>query len=45
MSLVYRVAQEERAVFWEVIVSVILSKKVRMYVCHIDKVNYPCNRP
>jgi hypothetical protein len=30
---IYRVSQEERSVFWEVIVSVILSSKVYMYVC------------
>lgn len=28
----YRLSQEERSVFWEVIVSVILSKKVYMYM-------------
>jgi hypothetical protein len=32
---VYRVSQEERSVFWEVIVSAILSKKVYMYMCPI----------
>jgi hypothetical protein len=26
-STIYRVSQEERSIFWEVIVSVILSKK------------------
>jgi hypothetical protein len=32
----YRMSQEERSVFWEVIVSVILSKKkVYMYLCPI----------
>jgi hypothetical protein len=31
----HRVSQEERSVFWEVTVSVILSKKVYMYVCPI----------
>jgi hypothetical protein len=32
-SILYRVSQEERLVFWEVIVSVILSqKKVYMYM-------------
>jgi hypothetical protein len=30
-----RVQQEERSVFWEIIVSVILSKKVYMYMCPI----------
>jgi hypothetical protein len=30
-----RVAQEERSLFWEVTVSVILSKKVYMYMCPI----------
>jgi hypothetical protein len=29
------VSQEERSVFWEVIVSVTLSKKVYMYMCPI----------
>jgi hypothetical protein len=28
-----RVSQEERSIFWEVIISVILSKKVYMYMC------------
>jgi hypothetical protein len=32
---IYRVSQEERSIFWEVIVSVILSKKVYMYMCPI----------
>jgi hypothetical protein len=32
---IYRVSQEERSIFWEVTVSVILSKKVYMYMCHI----------
>jgi len=31
----YRMSQEEMSVFWEVIVSVILSKKVCMYMCSI----------
>jgi hypothetical protein len=31
----YRMSQEERLVFWEVIVSVILSKKLCMYVCPV----------
>jgi hypothetical protein len=29
------VSQEERSIFWELIVSVILSKKVYMYMCPI----------
>ena len=33
--LVYRVSQEERSIFWEVIVSVILSKNVYMNMCLI----------
>jgi hypothetical protein len=32
---VYRVSQEERSIFWEVIVSVILSKKLDMNMCPI----------
>jgi hypothetical protein len=32
---IYRVPQEERSIFWEVIVSVILSKKVYIYICPI----------
>jgi hypothetical protein len=31
----YRVSQEGRSIFWEVIVSVTLSKKVYMYMCPI----------
>jgi hypothetical protein len=31
----YRVSQEERSVFWQVILSVILSKNVCMYMCPI----------
>jgi hypothetical protein len=31
----YRVSQEEKSVLWEVTVSVILSKKVYMYMCPI----------
>jgi hypothetical protein len=34
--LMYRVSQEERSVFWEVILSVILSKKVYMYMWPIS---------
>jgi hypothetical protein len=30
-----QVSQEERSIFWEVIVSVILSKNVYMYMCSI----------
>jgi hypothetical protein len=32
---IYRVSQEERSVFWEVIVSAILSRKLYMYMCPI----------
>jgi hypothetical protein len=32
---VYRVSQEERSIFWKVIVSVILSKKLYMNMCPI----------
>jgi hypothetical protein len=31
-SLIYRMSQEERSIFWEVIVSVILSKNMYMYM-------------
>jgi hypothetical protein len=31
----YRVSQEEMSVFWEVIVSVIIRKKVCIYMCPI----------
>jgi hypothetical protein len=31
----YTVSHEERAIFWEVIVSVILSKNMYMYMCPI----------
>jgi hypothetical protein len=34
-SGIHRVSQEEMSIFWEVIVSVILSKKVCMYMCPI----------
>ena len=34
-AMIYRVYQEERSVFWEVIVSVILSKNVYMNMCPI----------
>jgi hypothetical protein len=33
--LLYRVSQEERTIFWEVIVSIILSKKLYMNMCPI----------
>jgi len=35
LGLIYRVSQEERSIFWEVIVSVILSKKLYMNMCPI----------
>jgi hypothetical protein len=35
VSGLYKVSQEERSIFWEVIVSVILNKKVHMYTCLI----------
>jgi hypothetical protein len=34
-KLLYRMSQEEGSVFWEVIVSVILNKKVYTYMCPI----------
>jgi hypothetical protein len=34
---IYRVSQEERTIFWEVIVSVVLSKKLYMNMCPIPK--------
>jgi hypothetical protein len=34
-GLIYRVSQEERSIFWEVIVSVILSRKVYTYMCPV----------
>jgi hypothetical protein len=34
-GLKYTVSQEERSIFWEVIVSVILSRKMYMYMCPI----------
>jgi hypothetical protein len=34
-GFLYRVSQEERSIFWEVIVSAIPSKKVYMYMCPI----------
>jgi hypothetical protein len=33
--ILYRVSQEERSIFWEVIASVILSKIAYMYMCRI----------
>jgi hypothetical protein len=33
--MIYRMSQEERTIFWEVIVSVILSKKLYMKMCPI----------
>jgi hypothetical protein len=30
-----QMSQEERSIFWEVIISVILSKKKKVYMCHI----------
>jgi hypothetical protein len=35
MDCSYRETEEERSIFWEVIVSAILSKKVYMYTCPI----------
>jgi hypothetical protein len=35
LKKIYRVSQKERSVFREVIVSVILNKKVYMYMCPI----------
>jgi hypothetical protein len=32
---IYKMSQEERSLFWEVIVSAILSTKVYMYMCPI----------
>jgi hypothetical protein len=32
---IYRVSQKERSIFWEVIVSVILNKKLYMNMCPI----------
>jgi hypothetical protein len=34
-ACLYRVSQEESSIFWEVTVSVILSKRVYMYMCPI----------
>jgi hypothetical protein len=35
LKAIYRLSQEERSIFWEVILSVILSKHVDMYLCLI----------
>jgi hypothetical protein len=35
IGALYRVSQEERSIFWEAIVSVILSKKLYMNMCPI----------
>jgi len=35
IAQLYRVSQEERSIFWEVIVSAILSKNVYMNMCPI----------
>ena len=35
IHILYKVSQEERSIFWEVIVSVILSKKLYMNMCPI----------
>jgi hypothetical protein len=35
LSTLYRMSHKERSVFWEVIVSAILSRKVYMYMCPI----------
>ena len=35
LNNIYRVSQEERSIFWKVIVSVILSKNVYMNMCPI----------
>jgi hypothetical protein len=36
-SVIYRVSQKERSIFWEVVVSVIVSKKLYMYMYPIPK--------
>ena len=33
--MIHRVSQEERSIFWEVIISVILSKNIYMNTCPI----------
>jgi hypothetical protein len=35
--IVYRVSQEERPVFWEVIVSVIINKSVHVHVSYSER--------
>jgi hypothetical protein len=35
LSFIHRISQEERSIFWEVIVSVILSKNIYMYMCPV----------
>ena len=35
---IYRVSQEEMSIFWKIIVSVILNKRVYMYMCPIPNV-------
>jgi hypothetical protein len=35
LSLLYRVSQEKRPIFWEVIILIVLSKKVYLYMCPI----------
>ena len=37
LNSIYRISPEEMSIFWEVIVSVILSKKMYMYTCPIPK--------
>jgi hypothetical protein len=33
--MLYRMSQDERSVFWKVVISVILSKKLYTYMCSI----------
>jgi hypothetical protein len=35
MLSLYRMSQENRSIFWEIIVSVILTKKMYIYMCSI----------
>jgi TctA family transporter len=35
LFIIYRMFQEEMSIFWEVIISIILSKKLYMYMCTI----------
>jgi len=49
VAVKYRMSREERSIFWEVIVSVILSKNVYMNICPIpngfqDRAIWMCNR-